>query len=92
MIQLNNVFKSYQRGKSHVAILHDVSLQIQPNEFVAIMGPSGSGKSTLVNILHCDMAPATVDRLMVVSARSYMFARKKVPRFPFLNDFLDKKT
>ena len=53
MIQLQNVSKSYKRGNSPVTVLHDISLKINRNEFVAIMGPSGSGKSTLLKILGC---------------------------------------
>lgn len=40
MIQLRNVSKSYRRGNSLVPVLHDISLHIKPNEFVAIMGTS----------------------------------------------------
>ncbi len=53
VIEIHEIVKNYQVGTVIVRALRSVSLTINRNEYVAIMGPSGSGKSTLMNILGC---------------------------------------
>jgi len=53
IIKLTNIARRYTIGKETIHALKSVSLSINKNEYVALMGPSGSGKSTLMNILGC---------------------------------------
>jgi putative ABC transport system ATP-binding protein len=52
-IRISQLEKVYKVGVERVHALRGVDLQIERNEFVAIMGASGSGKSTLMNVLGC---------------------------------------
>ena len=51
LISLKGVVKSYKRGRQTVEVLHNLDLEVQPGEFLALMGPSGSGKTTLLNLI-----------------------------------------
>lgn len=59
LIDIRKLNKTYIMGSEKVEALKDVTLQIEKNEYVALMGPSGSGKSTLMNLLGCLDTPTS---------------------------------
>jgi putative ABC transport system ATP-binding protein len=53
VIQLQNVYRTYEMGDQVLNALDGVDVDISRNEYVAIVGASGSGKSTMMNIIGC---------------------------------------
>jgi len=53
VIQLKNVYRTYEMGDQILNALDGVNVDISRNEYVAIVGASGSGKSTMMNIIGC---------------------------------------
>ncbi len=51
LVKLNEVSKSFIRGKEELHVLNDIDLAIEEGDFFALMGPSGSGKTTLLNLI-----------------------------------------
>ena len=64
LIRIRDVHKVYGEGPTSEHALRGVSVEIEPGEYVAIMGPSGSGKSTLMHIIGC---------LDVATSGTYLF-------------------
>jgi len=69
MIEIAQMWRTYQMGSAAVHALKGVSLTIGEGEHVAVVGPSGSGKSTLLHIIGCLDRP---------SSGSYRFAGQEV--------------
>ena len=51
IIQIKNVSKSYWRNSLEIPVLHNITLDVEEGDFLALMGPSGSGKTTLLNLI-----------------------------------------
>ncbi len=73
IIELKSINKSYFMARMELKVLRDISLEINKNEYVALMGPSGSGKSTLMNVLGCLDSP---------TSGNYILNNKDVSKMP----------
>ena len=51
LVEIRDVYKSFQRDTQKIDVFTDLSLDIASGSFTALMGPSGSGKSTLLNLI-----------------------------------------
>jgi len=64
IISVQDLKKTYIMGTTQVHALKSITLDINENEYVALMGPSGSGKSTLMNLLGCLDSPSAGDYVL----------------------------
>ena len=80
LIDLHNVFKSYQTDAGEVPVLKDINLQIGEGEFVGVVGPSGSGKSTMINMITGIDRPTTGD-VWVAGQRLNDLSENQLARF-----------
>ncbi len=79
-IRAEHLVKQYGAGEAAVLAVRDISFEIEPGEFVAVMGESGSGKSTLLSIIGALNTP-TSGRLLVNDTDVYKLSQEEQADF-----------
>src|SRR6185436_16072857 len=93
LVELRNVSKIYHLGGEEIRALDGISLDIDPGEFISIIGPSGSGKSTLMHILGCLDSPTSgtiqLDGTMIEGASARELAGIRNRKIGFVFQFFN---
>ncbi|MBK7999861.1 MAG: ABC transporter ATP-binding protein [Verrucomicrobia bacterium] len=93
LVELRNVSKIYHLGGEEIRALDDLSLDIEADEFISIIGPSGSGKSTLMHILGCLDTPSRgtlkLDGTEIQNASKKELARIRNEKIGFVFQFFN---
>lgn len=80
LVEARRVSKIFRRDTFEVRALDDVSIDIAPGEFLALMGPSGSGKTTLLNMIAGIDRP-TAGELLVMGEDIFRLSENEVARW-----------
>jgi putative ABC transport system ATP-binding protein len=93
LVELRNVRKIYHLGGEEIRALDGITLDIEPGEFISIIGPSGSGKSTLMHILGCLDSPSEgtiqLDGTMIQNATARQLAHIRNQKIGFVFQFFN---
>ena len=88
VIELQHIQKSYADGNQTHDVIKDLSLTVEPQEFVAILGPSGSGKSTLLSIagllLSADSGEIIIGGQNLTSVKQSEWTKKRLELLGFI--------
>ena len=93
LVELRDITKIYRLGDEEIRALDGITLDIEPGEFISIIGPSGSGKSTLMHILGCLDTPTggtmLLDGIKIQGASPRQLAAVRNQKIGFVFQFFN---